>query len=256
MIEVIEEFITISNSGKLRATKAMQLLSLSLTNPILTITVWTWSIVLQSAYRHFIHPFISLQRIMTPRRRQKKMHCLSLPAVKKIQSSSLRKPILLRHNTDQLPVPVSTPLTYSCSLLRLQFFFLLGTHTEKKHTVRVGAPGKNVPRPRGRSRNAYQHVSDFDKGRIVAYRNGGLLYHSIGACVGQDPMTVTRIWNRWVQDDNTERRGGSQRPPITSSREDIHVTRKALMKRTAKSRALRQELGSFARQQMSARTIR
>ncbi|GFU58876.1 uncharacterized protein TNCV_4782831 [Trichonephila clavipes] len=35
-------------------------------------------------------------------------------------------------------------------------------------------------------------------------------------------MTVSRILNRWVQDGNTERRAGSQRPPITSIREGRH----------------------------------
>ncbi|GFY24424.1 HTH_Tnp_Tc3_2 domain-containing protein [Trichonephila clavipes] len=68
-------------------------------------------------------------------------------------------------------------------------------------------------------------------------------------------MTVSRIWNRWVQDGNTECRAGSQRPPITSSREDRHVTCMALMYRAATSRTLSQELGSFARQ-VSARTVR
>ncbi|GFT09196.1 HTH_Tnp_Tc3_2 domain-containing protein [Trichonephila clavipes] len=62
---------------------------------------------------------------------------------------------------------------------------------------------------RVRSRNAYQHVSDFDKGRIVACRNWGSLYHSIAARVSREPMTVSRTWN---QDGNTERRSGSQRP--------------------------------------------
>ncbi|GFX56616.1 HTH_Tnp_Tc3_2 domain-containing protein [Trichonephila clavipes] len=69
-----------------------------------------------------------------------------------------------------------------------------------------------------RSRNAYQHVSDFDKGRIVAYRDCGLSYRSIAACVGRDPMTVSRIWNRWVQDNNTERPTGSQRPTVTADK--------------------------------------
>ncbi|GFS75018.1 HTH_Tnp_Tc3_2 domain-containing protein [Trichonephila clavipes] len=69
-------------------------------------------------------------------------------------------------------------------------------------------------------------------------------------------MTVSRIWNRWVQDGNTDCRAGSQRPPITSSRKDRHVTRMTLMHREATSRALSQELGSFARQQVSARTVR
>ncbi|GFS76920.1 uncharacterized protein TNCV_3756021 [Trichonephila clavipes] len=56
-------------------------------------------------------------------------------------------------------------------------------------------------------------------------------------------MTVCRILNRWVQDGNSERHAGSQRPLITSSREDRHVTRMALMSRAASSRALSQELG-------------
>ncbi|GFU76440.1 HTH_Tnp_Tc3_2 domain-containing protein [Trichonephila clavipes] len=54
----------------------------------------------------------------------------------------------------------------------------------------------------------------------------------------------------------TERRAGSQRLPITNSREGKHVTRRALMNRAAISRTLSQELGSFARQQVSARTVR
>ncbi|GFV01133.1 HTH_Tnp_Tc3_2 domain-containing protein [Trichonephila clavipes] len=72
--------------------------------------------------------------------------------------------------------------------------------------------------PRLRSRNAYKHVSDFDKGRIVADLDCGLSYRSIAASVGRDPMTVSRIWIRWVQNGNTEHRAESQRPPITSSR--------------------------------------
>ncbi|GFW18836.1 hypothetical protein TNCV_5132891 [Trichonephila clavipes] len=44
--------------------------------------------------------------------------------------------------------------------------------------------------PRVRSRNAYQHASDFDKGRIIAYRNCGLSHRGLAARVGRDPMTV------------------------------------------------------------------
>ncbi|GFV96629.1 HTH_Tnp_Tc3_2 domain-containing protein [Trichonephila clavipes] len=106
--------------------------------------------------------------------------------------------------------------------------------------------------PRVRSRNAYQHVSDFDKDRIVAYRDCGLSYRNIVAHVGRDPMTVSRIWNRWIQDGNTKHHAGFQRPPISSSREDRHVTRTALMDRAATSRTLSQKLGSFARQKGSA----
>ncbi|GFU96649.1 HTH_Tnp_Tc3_2 domain-containing protein [Trichonephila clavipes] len=74
---------------------------------------------------------------------------------------------------------------------------------------------------------------------------------SIAARVGRNPMTINGIWNRWFQDGNTELLAGSQRPPITSNREeeDRRVTRLALMDRAATSQALSQELGSFTRQQ-------
>ncbi|GFY28102.1 uncharacterized protein TNCV_4394361 [Trichonephila clavipes] len=52
--------------------------------------------------------------------------------------------------------------------------------------------------------------------------------------------------NLGVQDGNTERRAGSQRPPITNSREDRNVTRMTLMDREAASRALSQESGHLS----------
>ncbi|GFS94795.1 hypothetical protein TNCV_4456711 [Trichonephila clavipes] len=63
----------------------------------------------------------------------------------------------------------------------------------------------------------------------------GAVICNIAVRVCRDPMTVSRTWNRWVQDDNTEGHAGSQRPPIPSSREDRHVTRMALMDSAAMS---------------------
>ncbi|GFW64566.1 uncharacterized protein TNCV_3513881 [Trichonephila clavipes] len=53
----------------------------------------------------------------------------------------------------------------------------------------------------------------------------------------RDPMTVSRIWNRWVQDCNVGCRAASQRPPITNSRENRHVIFVALMDHAVTSRA-------------------
>ncbi|GFX05469.1 transposable element Tcb1 transposase [Trichonephila clavipes] len=52
--------------------------------------------------------------------------------------------------------------------------------------------------PRVRNRNAYQHVSDFDKGQIVAYWGCGLSYRSIAAWDGRNPMTVRRMFPGYV----------------------------------------------------------
>ncbi|GFY24914.1 hypothetical protein TNCV_2691051 [Trichonephila clavipes] len=66
---------------------------------------------------------------------------------------------------------------------------------------------------RVRSSNTYQHVSDFDKGQIVVYRNC-VVYRITVLLLASvtNAMTVSRIWNRWVQDGNTELREGSQLP--------------------------------------------
>ncbi|GFT46783.1 HTH_Tnp_Tc3_2 domain-containing protein [Trichonephila clavipes] len=82
--------------------------------------------------------------------------------------------------------------------------------------------------------------------KVKLERNGivcvfGLSHRSIAVRVGRDPMTVSIIWNGWVQDDKAERCAGFQRPSITSSREDRHVTRIASMDCAAKSRALSHE---------------
>ncbi|GFS71664.1 HTH_Tnp_Tc3_2 domain-containing protein [Trichonephila clavipes] len=88
---------------------------------------------------------------------------------------------------------------------------------------------------------AARYDPDSDKDQSVAY-------HSKGAHADQDPLTVSRIWNRWVRDSNKEHGSGSQQFPITSSLEDRHVTRMVIMGRAA--------LGSFTREEVSTRTVR
>ncbi|GFW59609.1 uncharacterized protein TNCV_2756181 [Trichonephila clavipes] len=52
------------------------------------------------------------------------------------------------------------------------------------------------------------------------YRNCDLSYRNIAARFIRDPMTVSRLWNRWLQNGNMERRAGSQWSTITNCRED------------------------------------
>ncbi|GFV85681.1 HTH_Tnp_Tc3_2 domain-containing protein [Trichonephila clavipes] len=99
--------------------------------------------------------------------------------------------------------------------------------------------------PHVRSRKEYQNSSVFDKGRIVAYRDCGLSYRSIAARTGQDPMTICKIFNLWVQGGNSERRAGFQRPLSLAAKKTGML--QVLMGREASSRVLSQELGSFAR---------
>ena len=110
--------------------------------------------------------------------------------------------------------------------------------------------------PRERRRNDYQHVIDFDRGQIEAFRDCGLKYQNISARVGRDTMTVCRILNRWVQEYSTKCPAGCQSPTVTKSSEDRHLIRAALIDHSIISRALIQEMGSFLKQQVSPQAVR
>ncbi|GFX62109.1 transposable element Tc1 transposase [Trichonephila clavipes] len=58
----------------------------------------------------------------------------------------------------------------------------------------------------------FDQVSDFDRGRIVAFRDCGLSFREIGSCVGRNQTTVRRICDPCMQEGTTDRRGQSHPP--------------------------------------------
>ncbi|GFW14929.1 transposable element Tcb1 transposase [Trichonephila clavipes] len=81
---------------------------------------------------------------------------------------------------------------------------------------------------RKKQRSAFDQVSEFDRGRIVAYRDCGLPFREIGSRVGRNQTTVMRICDRWIQEGTTDRRGRFNPPQCTTSREDRHIVRMAV----------------------------
>ncbi|GFY15641.1 transposable element Tcb1 transposase [Trichonephila clavipes] len=53
--------------------------------------------------------------------------------------------------------------------------------------------------------SAFDQVSEFDRGRIVAYRDCGLSFREIGSRVGRNQTTVMRICDQWMQEATTDR---------------------------------------------------
>ncbi|GFT50229.1 transposable element Tc1 transposase [Trichonephila clavipes] len=53
---------------------------------------------------------------------------------------------------------------------------------------------------RRKQRSAFDQVSKFDRGRIVAYRDCGLSFREISSRVGRNQTTVMRICDRWMQE--------------------------------------------------------
>ncbi|GFW22362.1 transposable element Tcb1 transposase [Trichonephila clavipes] len=81
---------------------------------------------------------------------------------------------------------------------------------------------------RRKQRSAIDQVSEFDKGRIVAYRDCGLSFREIGSRVGQNQTTVMRICDRWMQEGTTDRRGRSH-PPSAPLHQSGLSTRRPLL---------------------------
>ncbi|GFX90958.1 transposable element Tcb1 transposase [Trichonephila clavipes] len=60
---------------------------------------------------------------------------------------------------------------------------------------------------RRKQRSAFDQVSEFDRGRIVAYRYCGLPFRKIGSRVDRNQKTVMRVCDHWMQEGTTDRRG-------------------------------------------------
>ncbi|GFV12056.1 uncharacterized protein TNCV_669871 [Trichonephila clavipes] len=59
-------------------------------------------------------------------------------------------------------------------------------------------------RSRRKQRSAFDQVREFDRERIVAYRDCGFSFREIGSRVGRSQATVTRICDRWTQEGTTD----------------------------------------------------
>ncbi|GFW85669.1 transposable element Tcb1 transposase [Trichonephila clavipes] len=69
---------------------------------------------------------------------------------------------------------------------------------------------------RRKQRSAFDQVSEFDRGGIVAYRECGLSFRKIGSRVGGNQTTVMRLCDHWMQEGTTDRRGRSHPPQSTT----------------------------------------
>ncbi|GFT16391.1 transposable element Tcb1 transposase [Trichonephila clavipes] len=57
---------------------------------------------------------------------------------------------------------------------------------------------------RKKQQSTFDQVSEFDRGRIVAYRDCGLSFREIGSRVRRNQTTVMRICERWMQEGTTD----------------------------------------------------
>ncbi|GFX01084.1 transposable element Tcb1 transposase [Trichonephila clavipes] len=109
---------------------------------------------------------------------------------------------------------------------------------------------------RRKQQSAIDQVSEFERGRIMAYRDCRLSFRKIGSRVGRNQTTVMRICDRWMQKGMTDRSGRSLTFQCTTSREDREIVRMAETDRSFTSRTIAQHIESVTHHTVSARTIR
>ncbi|GFX29873.1 HTH_Tnp_Tc3_2 domain-containing protein [Trichonephila clavipes] len=76
---------------------------------------------------------------------------------------------------------------------------------------------------RRKQRLAFDQVSEFGRGRIVAFRNCGLSFREIGSRVARNQTTAIRICDLCMQEGTTDRLGLSHPPQCKTLREDIKL---------------------------------
>ncbi|GFV48287.1 transposable element Tcb1 transposase [Trichonephila clavipes] len=81
---------------------------------------------------------------------------------------------------------------------------------------------------RRKQRSAFDQVSEFDRGSIVAYQDCGLFFREIGSRVGRNQTTVMWIWDRWMQEGTKDRRGRSHPPQCTTHQSGLSARRPLL----------------------------
>ncbi|PRD31112.1 UNVERIFIED_CONTAM: hypothetical protein NCL1_24379 [Trichonephila clavipes] len=104
-------------------------------------------------------------------------------------------------------ISTQTHITHACGAtskcyLRLGHFddfkcFSCGFLKKKKRSIMS----------RRKKRSAFDQVSEFDRGRIVVYRDCRLSFRGNGCRVRRNQTTVMRICHRWMQEGMTDRRG-------------------------------------------------
>ncbi|GFV79524.1 transposable element Tcb1 transposase [Trichonephila clavipes] len=106
---------------------------------------------------------------------------------------------------------------------------------------------------RRKQRSTFVQVSEFDRGRIVAYRGCGLFFKEIGSRVGRNQTTVMQICDRWMQEGTTFRRGRSHPPQCTTSREDRQIVHMTVKDRSVTSQTVAQLIETVTRHSVCLR---
>ncbi|KAJ8888270.1 hypothetical protein PR048_007757 [Dryococelus australis] len=110
--------------------------------------------------------------------------------------------------------------------------------------------------PRRRQRAPHQHMSEFERGRMIGLRETGLSYCDISARTGHAATTVMRVWHQWIEEGATQRRAGTGPRNMTTARDDRHISLIVVTQSTASSTVLARHWSTALRVDLYASTVR
>ncbi|GFX84876.1 uncharacterized protein TNCV_4997081 [Trichonephila clavipes] len=71
--------------------------------------------------------------------------------------------------------------------------------------------------PPRRNKEKFQQLSEFERERIIDFREGGFHYRAIGARVQRNSSRVMQVWKQWTDEPRTTRKTGSGRQKVASA---------------------------------------
>ncbi|GFS68162.1 uncharacterized protein TNCV_439141 [Trichonephila clavipes] len=92
--------------------------------------------------------------------------------------------------------------------------------------------------PPRRNKEKFQQLLQFERRRIIGLREGGFSYREIGARVQRNNSTGMRVRKQWTDEHRTILKTGSERPKVTSARDDRRLLRMVVNDCTASNRHL------------------
>ncbi|GFV83956.1 transposable element Tc1 transposase [Trichonephila clavipes] len=110
--------------------------------------------------------------------------------------------------------------------------------------------------PPRRNKKKFQQLKEFERGRIIGFREGGFSYRAIGACVQRTSSTVMRVWKQWTDEHRTTRKTGNGRRKVASESDDRHLLHMGVNECTASSMHLAARWSTVTGVLMSASSIR
>ncbi|PRD31643.1 UNVERIFIED_CONTAM: hypothetical protein NCL1_22997 [Trichonephila clavipes] len=110
--------------------------------------------------------------------------------------------------------------------------------------------------PPRRNKENLEQLTEFERGRIIGLREGGILHRAKGPRGWKNSSTVMRIWKQWTDEHQTTRKTGSGRWKAMSVRDDRHLLHMAVKDHITFSRQLTDLWSTTTSVLMSASSIR